>query len=170
MNPCVEVDTGVDLKGHGKEADFLGFLQKLVPHRSLTLPFEPFRFWLRIRLDICNQKTTPRLGESASRQVDDSPTRRVGESLFKFFKIYFHFKGLNQPFKRSIWQKRSQGCNVLSPLIYLKVWKKLYLKAILSTPRLGESGSGFSITNISGAASANVMYVWMNVLLYVLKQ
>jgi hypothetical protein len=25
------------LKGHGNEADFLGFLQKLVPHRSLTL-------------------------------------------------------------------------------------------------------------------------------------
>ncbi len=39
-------------KGHGNEADFLGFLQKLVPHRSLTLPFEPFRFWLRIRRDI----------------------------------------------------------------------------------------------------------------------
>jgi hypothetical protein len=42
------------LKGHGNEADFLGFLQKLVPHRSLTLPFEPFRFWLRIRGDIRN--------------------------------------------------------------------------------------------------------------------
>ena len=34
------------LKGHGNEADFLGFLQILGPHRSLTLPFEPFRFWL----------------------------------------------------------------------------------------------------------------------------
>jgi hypothetical protein len=33
-----------DLKGHGNEADFLGFVQKLVPHESLTLPFEPFRF------------------------------------------------------------------------------------------------------------------------------
>ncbi len=42
------------LKGHGNEADFLGFLQKLVPHRSITLPFEPFRFWLRIRGDIRN--------------------------------------------------------------------------------------------------------------------
>ncbi len=30
------------LKGHGNEADFLGILQKLVPRRSLTLPFEPF--------------------------------------------------------------------------------------------------------------------------------
>ncbi len=28
------------------------FLQKLVPHESLTLPFGPFRFWLRIRGDI----------------------------------------------------------------------------------------------------------------------
>jgi hypothetical protein len=52
------------LKGHGNEADFLGFLQKLVPLRSLTLPFEPFRFWLRIRGYIRNRKTTLRLGES----------------------------------------------------------------------------------------------------------
>ncbi len=74
------------LKGHGNEADFLGFLQKLGPPRFLTLPFEPFRFWLRIRGDIRNRKTTPRLGESASwrlsdsasRGVADSPTRRVG--------------------------------------------------------------------------------------------
>jgi hypothetical protein len=41
------------LKEHSNEADFLGFLQKLVLHRSLTLPFEP--------------------------GVDNSPTRRVGE-------------------------------------------------------------------------------------------
>jgi hypothetical protein len=54
------------LKGHGNEADFLGFLQKLVSHRSLTLPFEPFRFWLRIRGDIHNRKTTLRLDELAS--------------------------------------------------------------------------------------------------------
>ena len=40
------------LKGHGNEADFLGFFHKSVPHESLTLPFEPFRFWLRIRGDI----------------------------------------------------------------------------------------------------------------------
>ncbi len=77
------------LKGHGNEADFLGFLQKLVPHRSLTLHFEPFRFWLRIRGDIRKRKTTPRLAESGSlrlsdsvsRGVGDSPTRRVGESM-----------------------------------------------------------------------------------------
>jgi hypothetical protein len=27
------------LKGHGDEADFLGLLDKSVPHESLTLPF-----------------------------------------------------------------------------------------------------------------------------------
>jgi hypothetical protein len=76
-------------KRHGNEADFLGFSQKLGPHRSLTLPFESFRFWLRIRGDIRNRKTTPRLGKSVSRRlsdsvswgVADSPTRWVGESL-----------------------------------------------------------------------------------------
>jgi hypothetical protein len=55
------------LKGHGNEADFLGFLQKSVGHRFLTLHFEPFRFGLRIRGDIRNRKTTPRLAGSGSR-------------------------------------------------------------------------------------------------------
>jgi hypothetical protein len=59
------------LKGHGNETDFLGFLQKLVPHRSLTLLFEPFRFWLRIGGDIRNRKTTRLVGESV--------TPRLGE-------------------------------------------------------------------------------------------
>ncbi len=56
------------LKGHGNEADFLGFLQKTVRHRFLTLNFEPFRFGLRVRGDIRNRKTTPGLAESGSRQ------------------------------------------------------------------------------------------------------
>ncbi len=82
------------LKGHGNKADFLGFLKKLGTHRSLTLPFEPFRFWPRIRGDIRNRKTTPRLAESGSRWlsdsaslgVDNSPTHRVGESAFECLK------------------------------------------------------------------------------------
>jgi hypothetical protein len=115
------------LKGHGNVADFLGFLHKLYiyliysvrnhenissrgdtpdhfnklhkldHHRSLTLPFEPFRFWLRIPGDICNRKTprplvkseslrlsysaSHRFPDSASRGVADSTTRRVRESL-----------------------------------------------------------------------------------------
>ncbi len=60
----------ISLKGHGNEADFLGLLQKLGPHRSLTVPFEPFRFWLQIRGDIRNWKTTPRLSESGSRLLN----------------------------------------------------------------------------------------------------
>ena len=66
------------LKGHGNEADFLGFLQILVPHRSLRLPFEPFRLRLRIRGDIRNRKKTPRLGKSGSRRLPDLASRRVG--------------------------------------------------------------------------------------------
>ena len=36
-------------------------------HRSRTLAFELFRFWLRIRGDIRNRKSAPRIGESGSR-------------------------------------------------------------------------------------------------------
>jgi hypothetical protein len=72
------------LKGHGNEADFLGFLQKLGSHRSLTLPFEPLRFWLRFRGDIRNRKMTPRLGESANRRLSESAFEclngKIGES------------------------------------------------------------------------------------------
>jgi hypothetical protein len=43
------------LKGHGNEADFPMFLHKSVRHWSLTLHFEPYRFWLQIRGDIRNR-------------------------------------------------------------------------------------------------------------------
>ncbi len=103
-------------------------MQKLVPLRSLILPFEPFRFWLRIGGDIRKRKTTPRLGksgsrwlsDSASRGVVDSSTRRFRESAFEclketrrlsrcsnLLKFFSTFKWLNQPFK---------GCNVLSSI------------------------------------------------------
>ncbi len=42
----IDLTVSINLKGHDNEADFLGFLQKLDPHRSLKLPFAPFRFWL----------------------------------------------------------------------------------------------------------------------------
>ncbi len=58
------------LKGHGNEADFVGFLQKSVRHRLFTLHFKPFRFGLRIRGDIRNRKTTPRHGESTRMLID----------------------------------------------------------------------------------------------------
>ncbi len=58
----------------------------MVPHRSLTISFEPFWFWLRIRGDINNRKKTPRLGQSGSRRVGfwmfkkNSPSRGVAYS------------------------------------------------------------------------------------------
>jgi hypothetical protein len=58
------------LKGHGNEADFLGFLQKLVPHRSLTLPFDSavgFKFADMSRQD----------ADSGSRQLVESKSRHL---------------------------------------------------------------------------------------------
>jgi hypothetical protein len=62
-----------ELKGHGNEPNFPRFLHKSLWPTSLTLHFEPFRFWLRIRGDIRIRKTTPRIGES---------TRLPGVSIF----------------------------------------------------------------------------------------
>jgi hypothetical protein len=112
MYPKLNDETYLFLKGTWQWGGFSGVLQKLVPHRSLTLPFEPFQFRLQIRGDIRNWKTTRRVGKlagnSTSRRVVDSPTRWVGESpwwvgesLFKFFKFIIdfpNFKRLNQPF------------------------------------------------------------------------
>jgi hypothetical protein len=50
------------LKGHGNEADFLGFLHKSVPHESLTLTIEPFRFLLRIAEIFVIKNDSPRRG------------------------------------------------------------------------------------------------------------
>ncbi len=57
------------LKGHGNEADFPGFLHKLDPHRSLTLPFEPFDFGFEFAEIFVIEKW---LGESGSRQLIDT--------------------------------------------------------------------------------------------------
>ncbi len=71
------------LKGHGNETYFLGFLQKLVPHESLTLPFRPFRFLLRIRGDIRILKTTPRYHLYGSRRLSVSVIRGVAGSAYQ---------------------------------------------------------------------------------------
>jgi hypothetical protein len=81
----------VYLKGHGNEADFLGFLQKLVPHRSRTPTFEQFRFWLKFLEIFIIEKRLPdsasrRLSDWATFRLVDSPTRRVGESAFDCLK------------------------------------------------------------------------------------
>jgi hypothetical protein len=88
---------------------------------------------------------------SASQRVVDSPTRESGSchgvsgsrySNFLNFSINFpNFKWLNQPFKRSICQKRSHGCNVLSQLIYLRFEKTVSIGILVNSPtrRVGES-------------------------------
>ncbi len=79
------------IKGTWQWGGFSVFLQKLVPHESFTLPFEPFRFWLRICGDIHIRKTTPRyhrywesptphIVESESRLLRVSPKRKVDDS------------------------------------------------------------------------------------------
>ncbi len=90
------------VKGHGNEADFLGFWQKLVPHRSLTLPFEPFRFWLRIR----GESGSRWLSDSASRRVDNSPTRQVGESVFESVKENLASRGVGDFPTRRVFRLR----------------------------------------------------------------
>ncbi len=59
---------------------FWGFLQKLVPHESLTLLFGPFRFWLQIRGDIHIRKTTLHIGDTGSRRLPVSLSRGVYDS------------------------------------------------------------------------------------------
>jgi hypothetical protein len=65
---------------------FWGFCRNWV----LIDPFEPFRFWLRIRGDIRNRKTTPRLGESANRRLSESASQGVADSPTRI-----DFKDLN---------------------------------------------------------------------------
>jgi hypothetical protein len=69
------------LKGHGNEADFQGFLQKLVPHRSLTLYFSSRSdFGFEFAEIFFIEKQLP---NSASRRLHDSPSRRDDFWMFK---------------------------------------------------------------------------------------
>jgi hypothetical protein len=71
------------LKGHGNEADYLGFLQKLVPHESLTLSFGPFRFWFKFAEIFVFEKWLP---VSLISGVGNTPHHRYRESAIEFFK------------------------------------------------------------------------------------
>jgi hypothetical protein len=82
--PCNgETGAKLHLQGHGNEADFPGFFQKLVPHRSLTLPFEPFDFGFEIAEIFVIKK---RLADSPTRRVGESATLRLAEFYFKHSK------------------------------------------------------------------------------------
>jgi hypothetical protein len=95
------------LKGHGNEADFLEFSWKL----SGESAFE------------CLKEN------SASQRVFDSLTQGVAMVsqgvAFQIFSnlasIFQTLNGYTSPLKDQFGKKEAQGCNLLSPLIYLKV-------------------------------------------------
>jgi hypothetical protein len=76
---------------------FWGFCRNWFLHESLTLPFGPIRFWLRICGDIriadsphhrygdsrTSDTVTPRIVESESRRLRVSPIRRVDDSAYR---------------------------------------------------------------------------------------
>jgi hypothetical protein len=69
----------VYLKGHGNEADFLRFMQKLVWHWSLTLHFK-FEEIFVIKKQFADSASRG-VTNSPSRGIADSPTRQLRESL-----------------------------------------------------------------------------------------
>ena len=90
-----QAGTSAYLKGHGNEADFLGFLHKSVRHRSLTLHFEPFRFWLRIRGYIRNRKTTRQVGyRMFKRKFPSSVSRRLPNTASR--GVVFNYEYLRE--------------------------------------------------------------------------
>ncbi len=109
------------LKGHGNEADFLGFLQKLVPHRSLTIPFERFWFWLRICGDIRNRKTTPRLGELATLQLGESRSRWHADSASRGVSFWMFKRKLGESESRRLPNSASRGVAMESLFEFLKI-------------------------------------------------
>jgi hypothetical protein len=144
------------LKGHGNETDFLGFLQKLVPHESPTLPFGPFRFWLRIRGDIRIRKTTPRYhwyGESPTLRIVDTGSRRLPASLIRGvgdspirrigYCIFFKENSLFRWYGESSTPRTSDTVSPRLPLsLSLRIADSAYHRyGESTTPRIVESGS-----------------------------
>jgi hypothetical protein len=77
------------LKGHGNEADFLGFLQKLVPHESLTLPFGRSDFGFEFAETSIFEKRLPAITDTGSYRLSVSLSRGVANTksrLLNFLK------------------------------------------------------------------------------------
>jgi len=87
---------------HGNETGFSIFLNinrfRIGPYAQ---PFKSFQFWLRIRGDICNRKSTPRPFPTSVIQGDaDSPYRWYGElanELVKENSLYRWYGELSTP-------------------------------------------------------------------------
>jgi hypothetical protein len=161
----------VDIKGTGNETDFLGFLQKLVSHESLTLPFEPFWCWLRIHWDIHIWNTTPRYhkyGESPTpritdmrsrqlpasliRGIGDSPHHQYGELAIEFFKRKLSVSMI----QRVVDSPHQWYCESPTPRILESESHRLRVSPIRraddsayrwvgesTTPRIGDTGSRY---------------------------
>ncbi len=114
------------LKGHDNEADFLGFLHKLVPCESLPLPFEPSRFWLCIHGYICNKKTNRRIWESAIDCLkENSPRRWVGESSTPQLGESVRGRLLNSPSREVAMGSRGAIPKFLNFIINFQNFKRL---------------------------------------------
>jgi hypothetical protein len=124
------------------ESAFEGLKEKLGDSESRRLPDSANRGAANSPTRRDGESSTPRLGESGSRH-GESESRY---SNFLKFSINFQdFKRLNQPLKRSIWQKRCQGCNVLTPLIYLKVEKNCIYRHSCRLPDSASRGVVFRL-------------------------
>ncbi len=112
-------------------------------HRSLTLAFEQFPFWLQIRGDIRNKKSTPRLGESGSRRLPVSVSQGVGYWIFKGGTCCawgtWKMKSSGQHNSHNSGQYRSFTLAFDQFQFWLRIPGNIRNKK--STPPLGESGS-----------------------------
>jgi hypothetical protein len=148
----------VDIKGTGNETDFLGFLQKLVSHESLTLPFEPFWCRLRIYWDIRIWNTTPRYhkyGESPTPRITDMRRRQLPASLIRESEIppitnteswLLNFLKENSLYR---WYRESStpctsdtvSCQLPGSLSWRVAESAYHRHGELTTPHIVESGS-----------------------------
>ncbi len=94
------------------------------------------------------ESTTPRIGDSGSRRLLVSVIRGVTVSnrTSEFSELS---KMLNHACKGPIWQKVSRRFNVLSQIVYWKVWKKGYSNQSCRLPAINNARSQFCITNSS---------------------
>ncbi len=83
-----------------------------------------------------SESPTPRIGELGRRRLRVPVRRGVAiRQNFKSCSDFLNLKRLNHAFTGPLCQKISQGCNELSLLVYLEIWREDFLKAVLSKPQ-----------------------------------
>jgi hypothetical protein len=146
----VELQYSTDLSKNALNVTLYSKYSKLVPHRSLPLPSDPFRFWLEFAEIFVIEKLLPnsgsrRLSDLASRRLSDLASRGVADSPRRGVAIWMYKRKLPTLVCRRVVDPQLAGFWMFKRKLPTLVSRRVVDPRLAeSKSRYGESGSHYS--------------------------